>query len=56
MMSNNVKINGIDANSIGTNSTPNIAVPATDSIQEFIVQTSLMMLQTAVTLVAVSRR
>lgn len=39
--SNNVKINGIDANSIGTNSTPNIAVPATDSIQEFIVQTSL---------------
>ncbi len=39
--SNSVKINGIDANSIGTNSTPNIAVPATDSIQEFIVQTSL---------------
>src|SRR5947199_142089 len=39
--SNNVKINGIDANSIGTNSTPNIAVPATDSLQEFIVQTSL---------------
>ena len=39
--SNNVRINGIDANSIGTNSTPNIAVPATDTIQEFIVQTSL---------------
>lgn len=39
--SNNVRINGVDANSIGTNSTPNIAVPATDSIQEFIVQTSL---------------
>lgn len=39
--SNNVRINGIDANSIGTNSTPNIAVPATDSLQEFIVQTSL---------------
>jgi hypothetical protein len=38
--SNNVRINGIDANSIGTNSTPNIAVPATDTIQEFIVQTS----------------
>jgi len=36
-----VRINGIDANSIGTNSTPNIAVPATDTIQEFIVQTSL---------------
>ncbi len=39
--SNSVKINGVDANSIGTNSTPNIAVPASDSIQEFIVQTSL---------------
>ncbi|HZB45235.1 MAG TPA: carboxypeptidase-like regulatory domain-containing protein, partial [Pyrinomonadaceae bacterium] len=39
--SNNVRINGIDANSVGTNSTPNIAVPATDSLQEFIVQTSL---------------
>ena len=39
--SNSVKINGIDANSIGTNSTPNIAVPATDSLQEFIVQTSM---------------
>ncbi len=39
--SNSVRINGVDANSIGTNSTPNIAVPATDAIQEFIVQTSL---------------
>ena len=39
--SNSVKINGVDANSIGTNSTPNIAVPASDSLQEFIVQTSL---------------
>ena len=39
--SNNVRINGVDANTLGTNSTPNIAVPATDSIQEFIVQTSL---------------
>jgi hypothetical protein len=39
--SNSVKINGIDANSVGTNSTPNIAVPATDSLQEFVVQTSL---------------
>ncbi|MEP7211506.1 MAG: TonB-dependent receptor [Acidobacteriota bacterium] len=39
--SNSVRINGIDANSIGTNSTPNIAVPATDTLQEFIVQTSL---------------
>ena len=39
--SNSVRINGIDSNSIGTNSTPNIAVPSTDSIQEFVVQTSL---------------
>ena len=39
--SNNVRINSIDANALGTNSTPNIAVPATDSLQEFIVQTSL---------------
>ncbi|HET6978842.1 MAG TPA: carboxypeptidase regulatory-like domain-containing protein [Pyrinomonadaceae bacterium] len=38
---NNVRINGIDANAVGTNATPNIAVPATDSLQEFIVQTSL---------------
>jgi hypothetical protein len=35
--SNTVRINGVDANSIGTNSTPNIAVPAPDSIQEFVV-------------------
>jgi len=39
--SNSVRINGIDANSIGTNSTPNLAVPTTESLQEFIVQTSL---------------
>ena len=39
--SNNVRINGIDANAVGTNGTPNIASPATDSLQEFIVQTSL---------------
>lgn len=39
--SNSVRINGVDANSIGTNSTPNIAVPAPDSLQEFVVQTSL---------------
>src|ERR1700724_235301 len=38
--SNSVIINGIDANSIGTGSTPDLAVPATDSLQEFIVQTS----------------
>ena len=38
--SNSVIINGTDANSIGTGSTPNLTVPATDSLQEFIVQTS----------------
>ncbi|HWT02745.1 MAG TPA: TonB-dependent receptor [Pyrinomonadaceae bacterium] len=38
--SNNVRINGIDANAVGGNSTTNLAVPATDSLQEFIVQTS----------------
>ncbi len=39
--SNAVVINGVDANSIGTGSTPNLAVPATDTLQEFKVQTSL---------------
>ena len=39
--SNSVVINGIDANAIGTGSTPSLAVPATDALQEFIVQTSL---------------
>lgn len=38
--SNSVVINGVDGNSIGTGSTPNLAIPATDSLQEFIVQTS----------------
>jgi hypothetical protein len=40
-LSNAVVINGVDGNSIGTGSTPNLAVPATDTLQEFIVQTSL---------------
>lgn len=40
-ISNNVVINGVDANSIGTGSTPNLAVPSIDSLQEFIVQTSM---------------
>ncbi len=39
--SNAVLINGVDANSIGTGSTPNLSVPSTDALQEFIVQTSL---------------
>ena len=38
--SNSVIINGIDANSIGTGSTPNLAIPATDTLQEFVIQTS----------------
>lgn len=40
-LSNNVVINGVDANSIGTGSMPNLAVPSIDSLQEFIVQTSM---------------
>jgi hypothetical protein len=40
-VSNAVVINGVDANSIGTGSMPNLAVPAIDALQEFIVQTSL---------------
>lgn len=40
-LSNNIQINGVDANSVGTGSTPNLSVPAIDSLQEFIVQTSL---------------
>ena len=39
--SNNVVVDGTQVNSPGTNSTPNISVPAPDAIQEFIVQTSL---------------
>jgi hypothetical protein len=39
--SNNVVVDGTEVNSPGTNSTPNISVPSPDSIQEFIVQTSL---------------
>ena len=40
-ISNSVVVNGVDANSIGTGSLPNLAVPAIDSLQEFIVQTSM---------------
>lgn len=39
--SNNVVIDGTAVNSPGTNSTGNLSVPAPDTIQEFIVQTSL---------------
>ena len=40
-ISNAVVVNGVDANSIGTGGTPNLVSPSTDSLQEFIVQTSL---------------
>jgi len=40
-VSNSVVINGVDANSIGTGSMPNLSVPAIDSLMEFIVQTSM---------------
>jgi hypothetical protein len=38
---NNFQINGVDANTIGTNSALFIAIPAPETIQEFKVQTSL---------------
>jgi hypothetical protein len=38
---NNFEINGIDANSLETNTATNVAVPAPETIQEFKVQTSL---------------
>jgi hypothetical protein len=39
--SNNVVLDGTIIDSPGTNSTPSLAVPSPDSIQEFIVQTSM---------------
>jgi hypothetical protein len=38
---NSFIINGADANSIGTNSAPSLAVPAPETLEEFKVQTSL---------------
>ena len=38
---NNFMINGVDENSMGTNSAPSLAVPAPESLREFKVQTSL---------------
>lgn len=40
-VSNSIVINGIDANAIGTGSLPNLSVPSVDSLQEFVVQTSM---------------
>ncbi|HWR16949.1 MAG TPA: TonB-dependent receptor [Terriglobales bacterium] len=39
--SNNVLVDGTEVNSAGTNGTGNISVPSPDSVQEFIVQTSM---------------
>jgi len=41
MTQNNVQVNGIDANTMGSSSAVNLAVPAPETIQEFKVQTSL---------------
>ena len=41
MTNNNFQINGVDANSMGTNSAPSLSIPAPETIQEFKVQTSL---------------
>jgi hypothetical protein len=38
---NNYEVNGIDANTMGTASAVNVAVPAPESVEEFKVQTSL---------------
>jgi len=40
-LSNAVIVNGVDVSSVGTGSTPNLAVPAIDSLEEFIVETNL---------------
>ncbi len=40
-ISNSVIINNTDVNAIGSGSTPNLAGPSSDSLQEFIVQTSM---------------
>jgi hypothetical protein len=39
--SNNVRMNGVDANTIGGNATAAISIPAADTIEQFVVQTSL---------------
>jgi hypothetical protein len=38
---NNFQINGVDANSMGTNSAPSLSVPSPETIEEFKVQTSM---------------
>jgi hypothetical protein len=41
MTQNNYQLNGVDANTMGTSSAVNVAVPAPESVEEFQVQTSL---------------
>jgi carboxypeptidase family protein/TonB-dependent receptor-like protein len=41
MTQNNYQVNGIDANTMGTSSAVNVAIPAPDSVEEFKMQTSL---------------
>ncbi len=41
MTQNNIQLNGVDANTMGTRSAVNVAVPAPETIQEFKVLTSL---------------
>jgi hypothetical protein len=38
---NNFQINGVDANSMGTNSAPSLSIPAPETLEEFKVQTSM---------------
>ena len=38
---NNFQINGVDSNSMGTNSAPSLSIPAPETIEEFKVQTSM---------------
>jgi len=38
---NNFQINGVDSNSMGTNSAPSLSIPAPETLEEFKVQTSM---------------
>ena len=38
---NNFQINGVDSNSMGTNSAPSLSIPSPETIEEFKVQTSM---------------
>jgi len=51
-LSNSIVINGVDANSIGTGSMPNLAVPSIDSLRNSSSRPACTILQWAATLVA----